>query len=503
MLRHTSFKMIALAIFLSASWLFSYGAHSNKKSPLEYLVQTAQNIPEDTALVHGQWSLVAMFADSDTPFITINGEKSLAPASCLKLVTTSAGLCLLGEEHRFQTRLAYSGSIDQNGTLHGDLIIIGGGDPTLGSARIDAVLDYDELIATWVDTIKGLGIKKIAGFIIGDDRHFDDVHLPRYWIWEDMGNYFGAGPSGLCFHENYYRIYFRPGKVGQKATVIKINPPIPGMSFINHMKTGPVGSEDNGYIFGAPHQWMRILRGTIPAGKKQFSIKGSMPDPAKVCAVSLLEALRMNEIDVENRAITPFDRTFESRSKNEFTIFYVQHSPPLKEIIYWLNKRSINLYAEQLLKQLAKEIKGQASYEQGFSVLHDFLSERHIPLKGLHLYDGSGLSRANNITALQLTLLLQRMTRERCFRSFYHSLPIAGDAQDVGSLSNLCKGTRAAKNLRAKDGFIQRVRSHAGYVKTRSNRLVCFAMLANDFTSSRQHIDKLHEKLMILLTELP
>ena len=508
-MRHKIFSTILhLTIFLAATFGFRFtllaaGLNKSDDSPLTQLLQAALEVPKDTALVHGHWGMVAVFADQGDPFININGEKSMAPASCLKLLTTSAALCLLGEEHQFQTQLAYSGAIDNAGTLHGDVVIIGGGDPTLGSDRIDGVMNYDELIDIWADTIRGLGIEAIDGYIIGDDRHFDNIILPDHWFWEDMGNYYGAGPSGLCFHENYYRITFKPGKVGQKAAVIKINPPIPGMSFVNQMKTGPAGSGDKGSIFGAPHQWLRILRGSVPAGYKQFSIKGSMPDPAKVCALSLLEGLKRNGIEVTRRAITAFDMIFQNRIQSKLKIFYTQNSPALREIVYWLNKRSINIYAEQLLKQLARTATGEGSYEQGFKVLREFLADRQIPLEGLHLHDGCGLSRLNTMTPLQLTLLLREMTREVCFQSFYDSLPITGDAEDAGWIGHLCRGTRAARNLRAKTGSIMRVRAHAGYVKTRSNQLVCFSMIANEFTSSTQHIDKLHEKIMILLAELP
>ncbi|MBN1352017.1 D-alanyl-D-alanine carboxypeptidase/D-alanyl-D-alanine-endopeptidase [candidate division KSB1 bacterium] len=467
------------------------------------LNRTIQRVSNDTSLVHGHWAMVAIVAASGEFLVNVNGEKSLAPASCMKLVTSAAALCLLGEEYRFQTRLGYTGYIDEDSLLHGDLYVIGGADPTLGSDRFDPQGNYSHLLAAWADTVKKAGIQSISGNVVADDRHFDRSFLPRNWIWEDMGNYYGAGTSGLCFNENAYRLYFRPGAVGQLALLLSIEPQIPGLSFVNYMLTGPPKSGDNGYIFGAPLQWQRVLRGTIPAGVRRFSIKGSMPDPAKACAELFTSQLEKSNVIVEGEALSQSDPECNLADAAEIQIIFTQNSPPLKEIVYWLNKRSINLYAEQLLKQLAKEINGQGTYENGFKVLGEFLASREIPLKGLHLHDGSGLSRFTMMTALQLAMLLRRMTTEPCFHSFYNSLPVVGDPEDEGTLSHFGVNTRATKNARVKSGLINRIRAHSGYVTTTSGRLVCFAMFANDFSSSPRHIDKLHEVAIARLAELP
>ncbi len=316
-----------------------------------------------------------------------------------------------------------------------------------------------------------------------------------------MGNYYAAGTSGLCINENLYHLYFKPAKkVGKKATVIRTEPKIPGLVFFNHMKTGPVGSGDKGFIYGAPWQYYHQLEGTIPAGVKEFSIKGALPDPAKFAAQSLYNRMIKNDITVTGQIFTERELNGSDKARKQF---HVIKSPPLKEIIYRLNKRSVNIYSEQLLKIIGKEFKGEGTLENGILVLEDWLEKRNIYTEGLFIHDGSGLSRANATTTRFFAELLSSVCSDTFFESYYNSLNIAGDPNDTGYMKQMCKGTRAAKNVRGKTGLINRVRAHSGYVTTRSGKLLCFSMIANDYQGSVRSVDKLHEKIMIQLAELP
>src|SRR5579872_5093701 len=140
-----------------------------------------------------------------------NSDKSLMPASCVKAITTAAALQILGPEMRFQTDLEYDGTIDSEGTLQGNLYIRGGGDPCLGSDRIEGVLSWDKQIVCWADVVAKLGIKRIEGEVIGDSSRWEKALAPPCWMWGDLGNYYGAGASALTFHENLYTLTFKPG----------------------------------------------------------------------------------------------------------------------------------------------------------------------------------------------------------------------------------------------------------------------------------------------------
>jgi D-alanyl-D-alanine carboxypeptidase/D-alanyl-D-alanine-endopeptidase (penicillin-binding protein 4) len=266
------------------------------------------------------------------------------------------------------------------------------------------------------------------------------------------------------------------------------------------MKTGPVGSGDKGFIYGAPWQYTQQLEGTIPAGIKEFSIKGALPDPAKFAAGSLYDQLVKNKILVSGKMSTVRELGIVNEKRKQF---HVISSPALKEIIFRLNKRSVNIYTEQLLKILGKEIKGAGTLENGIDVLKEWLENRNIYSDGLLLHDGSGLSRANGTPTRFFAELLAAINSDKIFEAYYHSLSVAGDPNDIGYMKNMCKGTLAAKNLRAKTGLINRVRAHSGYVSTRSGKRLSFSMIANDYSGSYRAIDRVHEKIMIQLAELP
>jgi len=490
--------IISVTIVLIFFSSMSSGSSENADQKLN---RYAKSIPQMQNLKHGQWSIYVINTENRDVVLDVNGEKSLAPASNLKLLTSAVALSLLGEYRRFNTYLEYSGSINKNGTLSGNLYIRGEGDPTLGSSEMDGVLPLSSLLDHWVEAIRAKGIKNVNGDIIADDSYLDFMPLPGDWFWEDMGNYYAAGTSGLCINENMYRLYFKPGKqVGQIATVIRTEPKVPDLAFYNHMKTGPVGSGDRGFIYGAPWQYIHQLEGTIPAGVKEFSIKGALPDPAKFAAQSLYNHLIKNDMTITGQIFTERELNRSGTTRKQF---YVIKSPPLKDIIYRLNKRSVNIYSEQLLKILGKKFRGSGSLENGILVMKDWLEKRNIYTEGLFLHDGSGLSRANATPTRFFAELLSSVCTDTFFDSYYNSLMIAGDPNDIGYMKRMCKGTRAAKNVRAKTGSINRVRAHSGYVTTRSGKVLCFSMIANDYLGSMRSIDKLHEKIMIQLADLP
>ncbi len=491
--------LLYLIFFINFSILNLFGSPPvSKNQQIQKLIQDFQ---KDSLMLHGQWSCTALDAKSGQVLVAVNNEKSLAPASCLKLVTTAAAACMLGENFRFETRLEYTGQVTPAKILDGNLFITGTGDPTLGSSRFDSVLTLPDLIEMWVDSVKAQGITQINGNIIGDDSFFDDFPIPDNWNWIDMGNYYAAGTSGLCINENSFKLIFKPSlKVGDPTEILKTDPEISGISFMNRLLTGPVGSGDNAYLYAAPNQWTFYLSGTIPAGVPDFSIRGALPNPAKVTAHLLYQRLQAAGIPISGQPVSIVEITglgVESRNLISKT-----NSPCLTDIIFWLNKKSINLYAEQLFKMLGRQFLGVASFGTGQKVVIDFLKQNAIPMSGFFLEDGSGLSRYNGITTYQLAKILSLMSQKNCFAGYYRSFPIVGDPKDPGTVSHWNPQSAAAGNARVKTGSILRVRSHAGYVTDKGGRLISFALIANDYEGSTRKIDRFHEKLIILLARL-
>lgn len=482
-----NFKMILIVLFM-----FNFS-----NAQISTIINEISNHPN---LKSGRWSAYAKNIETGQIIADFRSDKIMYPASNLKLLTTAVALDKFGGDYQISTLIEYDGKIISNAELQGNLYIRGKGDPSLGSTEMDGVLPYDSLFLSWVIQLKEKGITKINGNIIADDSYLDYMPMPGGWAWTDIGNYYAAGTSGLCINENLYHLFFKPSEhVGGIATVIRTEPEINNLTFINHMKTGKKGSGDNGYIYAAPWQYVHQLEGTIPAGVKEFSIKGSLPDPAKFAAEYFKESCSKNGINVSGNAMTirEFGKTSTERKK-----LIVYNSPKLKDIIYRLNKKSNNLYTEQLLKILGKKFNNEGSYESGLNVNKEWLKENGISTENLFLKDGSGLTRSNGVTTKFFVELLEVMANKSAYQDYYNSLPIAGDSADIGGIKKLCVGSKAANNLRAKTGGHDRVRAHSGYVHNLSGELICFSMIANDYNGSSRKIDKLHEKIMIQLANL-
>jgi D-alanyl-D-alanine carboxypeptidase/D-alanyl-D-alanine-endopeptidase (penicillin-binding protein 4) len=461
----------------------------------------AQKCLDHPNLKHGQWSVFAYNTDSNKMLIDLNSDKSLIPASNLKIVTSSAALALLGEDMVFRTFLEYSGMINKKGELNGNIYIRGEGDPTLGSLKMNGVLPLDSLYQLWIRKIKKLNITTINGKIIADNSYLDFMPIPGDWIWMDIGNYFAPPTSGLSIHENMYTLFFKsPDKLNIIAEVVRTEPIIPGLSFYNMMRTAKVKTGSKAFIYGAPGQYNRILAGFIPAGKGEYSIEGSLPDPALFAVQYFKMKLEQAKIIVKGEATAI--RDINLPDEEQHTIDIVK-SLPLKNIIYRMNKNSVNLYAEQLIKIIAKKIKGSGSLEKGIEAIVEWLKSKKISTTGLFIHDGSGLSRSNSCTTRFLVELLTFMSKEEYFKTFYDSFPIAGDINDQGNLKKMCKGTQAAYNVHAKTGTMDRVRCISGYVHTLSDELLCFSIMANNYTGRSKTIDQLNESLMVALAEIP
>lgn len=474
--------------FLLTSFFVSAKFTSQDKDKYAKVKRAIQTFENDPVLSNVSWGFCAKSVYKKEVIATHNANRSLIPASTLKVITTATALTILGENFTFKTRLAHDGFIDGEGVLHGNLYITGGGDPTLGLSidRKNLAPSYKELLNKWVNIIKQKGIREISGYVIGDATFFEEATTPQRWLWEDIGNYYGAGPSALSFNENFYEIAFSSGKAkGQKTTIKYTIPNVPELTLLNRVTTGPKGSGDRAYIYGAPYNEVNYIRGTIPPNKKAFTIKGAVPDPAFFCSNLVYEALKKNGISTKKGATTvrklKIAQKYRAIKRNNF---HVESSPPLKDIVYWTNKKSINLYAENLLKMIGKQQYGVGSVYSGLRGVKDFWKARGVDLKGFFMYDGSGLSPTNAITPTQFVDILSSFTSEPEYYALYKSLPIAGNSKDDSFLKTFMSGTAAANNMRVKSGTIANTRAFTGYVYTKSKDLVAFSIIVNQYTCS-------------------
>jgi D-alanyl-D-alanine carboxypeptidase/D-alanyl-D-alanine-endopeptidase (penicillin-binding protein 4) len=184
------------------------------------------------------------------------------------------------------------------------------------------------------------------------------------------------------------------------------------------------------------------------------------------------------------------------------TLITQTQSPPLSDIIYMINKKSINLYTEHLLRAIGLQVSGEGSERAGIKAVLSFLDEQGIPTGGVHLYDGCGLAPADRITPQTMVGVLQYAARQPWFRQYYHSFAIAGDTADIGYFRHYGAGTRIQDNARIKSGLITDVRSLSGYIHDRKGRLIVFSFITNNHDGRARQVDELFRKVLVELAGL-
>lgn len=475
-------------LFASLFVVFAAGVPSKLQTEIDTL-------NKDEALKHGTWSLCVIDLDSGKVIASNFPEKSMIPASTMKILTTGAAMGLLGSDYRYTTYIEYDGTYDSlAGIIYGNVYVRGTGDPTLGSSQLKT--DSVNGILGLPKRLKKMGIKVIEGNLYGDHTFFSDNPLPDGWTWGDLGQYYGAGTSGLDYKDNKVTLYFNSMK-GDSGRLEKVVPKPRGVNYTTYVTAD--GKKDEAYVYGAPNGNNFMIFGSIPAGKKEYEVDASNPDPALTCVLDLYDGLSAQGIAVRGSAYS-WGRV-EQRNAKPVTrkTLTTYSSVSLSKIIEITNKKSDNIYAEQLLRTLGA-IKGAGgTTEAGAVVVKNYWQSQGVDVGGMYVMDGSGLSRSDLVTTLQQATILYKISKMPWFAQFDASLPVAGKD---GSMTSLCKGTCAENNMRAKTGYINRARGYAGYVKLKDGRTVSFSLLANNYTCTASEMKKKLEKILVAIAEM-
>ncbi len=465
-------RLLTVSLFLITGQLYAQDLQSKLSSAFSRLQADGQ-------CSYASLSLTVLDAKSGEQVFAANPNMGLATASTLKTITSITAFNVLGADFRYQTQLGYSGQITADGTLNGDIIIKGAGDPTLGSWRYEQTKEA-HVLALMADALKTAGIKKINGRVIGDDSIFGTQSIPEGWIWQDIGNYYGAGTSGLCWRENQFDIKLRTGVVGNPVGIARTVPEMPYLSFKSELVNGSSGSGDNAYAFLPVGGTMMYLRGSYAIDQEKKSISAALPDAAYDAALRLADTLKRLGITVSNgpesvTALTLKGLQVPIMVKSLTTI----QSPTLSKIIYWLNQKSVNLYAEQLLKTIAWKQGRKPSTANGVDEVQKFWQAKGIDPNSINIYDGSGLSPGDRVSTNSLARILQSAKKETWFADLYESLPVYN-------------------NMKMKSGSINSVLCYAGY-QTHNGRELCFSIMVNNFNGSSRGIkEKMFRVLDVL-----
>lgn len=454
-------KLSILSLLIVAKGaIFSGTAYA--QSTNQKLEQSFNTFLSDPQTKYAVSSLCVLDARTGKLIYGKNEQIGLATASTLKTITSATAFSILGKDFHYQTTLGYSGSI-VNGVLKGDLMISGGGDPTLASWRYERSKEQ-LILEQWVAAVKAAGITRVEGRVIGDDSAWETQGTPDGWTWQDIGNYYGAGSSALSWRENQFDIKLR---AGSKVAVVKTVPAMPYLQLVNELQSGAAGSGDNAYVFLPPLGKTAYLRGSWGLGISKTGISAALPDPAFDAAFRLRDTLLKAGISCSgapstSRQLVAEDLPLPVIQQKISTIT----SPALSEIVYWLNKKSVNLYAEHLLRTIAWKAGKSASTENGIREELNYWSAKGIDKKAMNIVDGSGLSPANRVTTSAMASILFQIQQEDWFADFYQSLP-------------------ENNGMKLKSGTINDVSSFAGYYKAGNGNTYVIVINVNNYSGSR------------------
>lgn len=429
----------------------------------------------DAQMKHAIIGFCVVDTKTGKPVYEHNSEVGLAPASTQKLFTSAAALELLGKDYRYKTDIVYKAGINKDSSF-GFFFIKPCWDPTFGSWRY-ATTRPDKILENIAHGLEAAGIRKAVGHFKYGSATRNDNTIPRGWIWEDIGNYYGAAPHLLNWLENKYDIILRSGKqVGDPVEEVGQYPPYSQDDFELRIKSAARGSGDNAYIFLMPPYGKTLIEGTIPVGEDSFSISGSIPAPVGYFEWQLQEACAQKHIKIEsgvNEGVIP-----EERLK---TIPLLTHySPTLDSINYWFLRRSINLYGEALVRTLAYEKAGAGATDNGVELVRDFWQANGIERSAIHLVDGSGLSPQNRVTTEALVKVLQYAKTRSWYSSFYNALP-------------------QYNGMKMKSGSIGGARAFAGYHTAKDGKEYTYAIIVNNYDGSAgEAVKKIYRLLDVL-----
>lgn len=425
--------------------------------------------------------------------VSHNQDHSLTTASIMKLITTATALELLGPDYKYETQLA----LDSNNPSR--LLVIGAGDPTLGTSVFKE--NPTSFLTDWSRKLepKLSNVNNLELYVVDDLFGYSGVS--GEWTWIDMGNYYAPGAYGVSVFDNTYQLFFNT--TNRSPKILRTEPEIKQLTFTNYLELNTTG-RDNGYIYGVPFSYERVLRGDIPAGRSSFSIKGDIPDPGLMLGEALADALSKRGISTSKINTSRADHISHINNRNAETtqtyrvgeVLHTHQSCLLTDILREINVESNNHYAEHLIRTLGRKQnsdKYSDALKEGIHYINTHWTANNIPTTSLFLHDGCGLAPQNAASPeFFCNLLVYMHNRSQYAKEFFASLPLAG--RD-GTLKYFMNNTKYHGKVRAKSGAIGGVQCYAGYLID-GNKRYAFTIMVNKFTGSRSAVRRSIEQFI-------
>ncbi|MCP4759179.1 MAG: D-alanyl-D-alanine carboxypeptidase/D-alanyl-D-alanine-endopeptidase [Planctomycetes bacterium] len=452
------------------------------------LQERVHTLVKEAGFTSREVSVAIRECGSDTLVCGIAASMPRTPASNEKLLTSSVAARVLGSDFQFESRLLRRGN---------DLVVDADGDPGFGDDALLAEMQWPDgrpmnstdLLDIWAGWVKASGMTSVDSLIV-DDRVFDREYIPDEWPREQLHMRYCAPISGLNFSCN--TMCFRPVPAGTRVDASDSWPPWPGIRIVNTMKRGVKGRDKH------------TIRADRRVGEDVISLSGTVPvpttspieitieEPALKFGQMLADRLHLLGIDVQTVRLTkPTDPPAAG------TPIAPSIVTPLSTVLRRCNHDSYNLYAESLLKRLAHETtRRPGSYADGRRIMTSMIERAVGKESGLHIADGSGMSRLNSISARAMTAWLCTFDPANDDdAAFIDSLPTPGE----GTLKNRFKSSNLGNTrVLAKSGYLRRVCALSGYIRCPSGRRFAFSILVND-TNRIRPAKRLQEQIVALV----
>jgi serine-type D-Ala-D-Ala carboxypeptidase/endopeptidase (penicillin-binding protein 4) len=470
-------RFVALVTFAALVSAANAGASS-----LEEIQEKVTQYLKNRALRSAEWGIEIVDPKNNQVLLSVNSEKTFTPASVVKVLTTATALEKLGPDFRYKTGVYTNGVLRADGTLAGDLILVGRGDPNLINPLGDATRPALEELA---GKLKTAGVKNVLGNIVGDDSYFEFTTLGKRWTSPDMKSFHGVSISALTLNNNVFWVQVRPTRYKQLVSVSLE----PRSSYLRIRNLGVTGQKNSRRTLNArliPGTRTVVVSGVLPSFYAGYGKYILIDKPAEMAAVMFKDELAKNGIALRGSVDVLHQGDVSPEHRRKWVLLAEYQSSPLVRALEIINKSSQNLHAEMLLRTLGAEFLGSGTEEGGLQVIREFLAETGVETKGISLSDGSGLSRANLLTPrFQTSLLLFLSTRPH-FDLFLNTLAVSGTD---GTLRNRLSSEPVRGVIHAKTGSLSGVSSLSGYMTTKAGRNLAFSIFAN-FRASVGRIHK-------------